>query len=233
MTFAVWCHLITKMDLLKASKVSPRHSTIKRLGYFYPVALQPKFDLGGLFLKFLNRKQLDTHTWYQSSEWVISSSQRPLPTRNTTDEQPWPQQVRPAIPAIERLQTYVLDRTATGIGRLRNMNSCTMVDRLWNRIYLAVYIMLKMLALKTRAKSHHCFKQPSTCLFVNLLTQHGRLFFNLSFQITHRKNLKVWDYLAHHSSGHIRPIRFNLMDVISLCFRRSIRWANRTKIWSK
>lgn len=41
--------------------------------------------------------------------------QRPLPTA-TTDEHPYPQQdLKPGIPAIERLQTSALDRAATGI----------------------------------------------------------------------------------------------------------------------
>jgi hypothetical protein len=36
-------------------------------------------------LRFLNRPQLDTHSWCDSSERVISLSQRPLPTQHTKE----------------------------------------------------------------------------------------------------------------------------------------------------
>ena len=59
------------------------------------------------------------HTRWDSSERMISSSQRALPTQRTTntrDEYICPQRdLNPAIPATKRLQTCALIRTATGI----------------------------------------------------------------------------------------------------------------------
>jgi len=59
------------------------------------------------------------HCQYNSSGWVISSSQRPL-SDNTQQSQETnihaPVGFEPTISAGERPQTYVLDRAATGIG---------------------------------------------------------------------------------------------------------------------
>ena len=58
------------------------------------MALQPKSGLGHLILRFLDHTHIDTYAKQNSSEWVISSSQRLFPTQhttNTTDEHPNPQ----------------------------------------------------------------------------------------------------------------------------------------------
>ena len=57
----------------------------------------------------------DTHIRYDSSEWVISPSQRPLPTQHTTntkDENPCIQ--RDSNPRYQ--QAYALHHTTTGSG---------------------------------------------------------------------------------------------------------------------
>jgi hypothetical protein len=70
--------------------------------------------------RFPNHTELDTQ--YNSSERVIGSSQRPLPTQDNTTykhktQTPMPREgFEPAIPATKRPQTYSLDRAATGIG---------------------------------------------------------------------------------------------------------------------
>ena len=55
--------------------------------FFYIVAQQPKTGQDRLIFRFLDHTQLDTqtHTRLDSSERVISSSQRPLPARHTTN----------------------------------------------------------------------------------------------------------------------------------------------------
>jgi hypothetical protein len=67
---------------------------------------------------FLYDTQSDTRK--DSSERVISASQRPLPTQhktNTRDEEPCPQRdSNPRSQIIRQLQTYALNRAATGIG---------------------------------------------------------------------------------------------------------------------
>jgi hypothetical protein len=78
-----------------------------------------------------------SHIQLDSSGWVISPSQRPLPTQeNTTYEHnrqtsmPWVG-FEPAILATKRPQTYSLDRAATGIGVL-NYNSYKFSRRVSN-----------------------------------------------------------------------------------------------------
>jgi hypothetical protein len=48
--------------------------------------LQPRSSQGRLVLRFLDHAQLDIHTRYDSSERVISPSQRPLRTQHTTNK---------------------------------------------------------------------------------------------------------------------------------------------------
>jgi len=57
------------------------------------------------------------HTRQNSSERVISSQQRPLPTQYTQETNIYALNgIEPSIPAMERPQTYALDRTFTAIG---------------------------------------------------------------------------------------------------------------------
>jgi hypothetical protein len=78
---------------------------------FY-VPLQHKPGIVRLVLRFLDHIQLNTHNRYDSSERVISSSQRPLSKQQTE------QNNIHALSWIQKLQTYALNRTATGIGKL-------------------------------------------------------------------------------------------------------------------
>jgi len=61
-----------------------------------------------------------THTRQDSSERVISSPQRLLLIQHTTETQETNiyalNGIEPSIPAVERPQTYALDRTFTAIG---------------------------------------------------------------------------------------------------------------------
>ena len=67
--------------------------------FFFPPAQQPKPGLGRPAVDVSSSLSLSlshTHTRYSSSERVISSSQRPLPTQNTSntrDEHPCPQRM--------------------------------------------------------------------------------------------------------------------------------------------
>jgi hypothetical protein len=76
----------------------------------------------GLFQGFLSHARLDTRQ--DSSERVISPSQRPLPTHDNTTykhnrQTSMPRAVlEPATPATKQSQTYALDRAATGISTL-------------------------------------------------------------------------------------------------------------------
>jgi len=60
----------------------------------FSVEKQPARSPAASFFRFLDHTELDIHTWYDSSEIVISPSQRLLLTQhatNTTDENPRPQ----------------------------------------------------------------------------------------------------------------------------------------------
>jgi hypothetical protein len=71
-------------------------------------------------LRFLNHTEL--YTRQDSFGWLISPSQRPLPTQDNTTYKYKRQTSVPragcelAIPATKRPQIYALDRAATGIG---------------------------------------------------------------------------------------------------------------------
>jgi hypothetical protein len=56
-------------------------------------AIQPKSGVGHLILRLLDHTHFGTHAKQVSSEWVISLSQRLLPTQHTstTDQYPCPQ----------------------------------------------------------------------------------------------------------------------------------------------
>ena len=74
-------------------------------------------------------KHTHTHTWQDSFQQVISLLQRPLPTHHTTikrDEHS--AELEPAIPGIQKLQNYVVARTATGIGTLTLTNRFKYTD---------------------------------------------------------------------------------------------------------
>ena len=58
------------------------------------MVLQPKSGLGHLILRFLDHTHIDTYSKEDSSEWLISLSQRLLHKQhitNSTDEHPCPQ----------------------------------------------------------------------------------------------------------------------------------------------
>jgi hypothetical protein len=87
-----------------------------------PVALQPNSGLGRLFLEVSishTHTLKHTHSRYDSSERVISSSQRPLLDNNQHSQETdihAPAGFEPAIPANEEPQTHVMDRAASGTG---------------------------------------------------------------------------------------------------------------------
>jgi hypothetical protein len=84
------------------------------------------FILKTLLIRYNPRTSLGHHIFevcrssirYDSSERVVSSSQMLLPTQHTKPETNIHALggFEPAISAIERLQTYALDRTATEMG---------------------------------------------------------------------------------------------------------------------
>jgi hypothetical protein len=51
----------------------------------FAAALQPNWGLGRLFVEVYRSRTINTLTQYDSTERVISSSQRPLPNQNTTN----------------------------------------------------------------------------------------------------------------------------------------------------
>jgi hypothetical protein len=86
----------------------------------FPVAQQPKPDLGRRFWRFLDHAQTH-HSQYGSSGRVISPSQRPLPDNTQTQETypcppPHPVGFEPTISASARRKAHTLDRAAAGIG---------------------------------------------------------------------------------------------------------------------
>jgi hypothetical protein len=90
---------------------------------FLSVAQHPKSGLGHLSLWVPRSHTItQTHTHPDGlSERVIRSSQRPLPTRQTTNKRrtSLPSDAfESAFPAIKQLQNYALDCSATRIGLL-------------------------------------------------------------------------------------------------------------------
>jgi hypothetical protein len=87
---------------------------IKRISLFFSAPQQSKQGLGRLVFRCLDHIQLDTPGRTPVNK-RRSSSHRPQPPQhktNKTDEKSWPQRgFETAIPTIERLQTYALDRT--------------------------------------------------------------------------------------------------------------------------
>jgi hypothetical protein len=89
-----------------------------KLGILYSscVAQQPNSDLGRLVLRYLDHTQSDVHSQKDSYERAISSTKRLLPTQYTHKHKGrttiHSAGFELAIPAIERLQAYDLDRTA-------------------------------------------------------------------------------------------------------------------------
>jgi len=88
------------------------------------VALQPKSGLDRLVLRFADRTQLDTHTHTHTrsrtplNEWSARRRGKTQHATNTRDGHPLPQRdSKPQSKQPERLQTYALDRTVTGIHR--------------------------------------------------------------------------------------------------------------------
>ena len=88
--------------------------------YFFSVAQQPESGLGRLIVK-VSRSHTHRHTHPVGLLWTSDKLVAETATFTTHNKHKrrifmpsaW---FEPAIPAIERLQTYALDRTATGIG---------------------------------------------------------------------------------------------------------------------
>jgi hypothetical protein len=88
---------------------------------------QPPVGQGLLIHEFSRSHTTTYHSWYDSSGWVISSSQRPLPDSTQHSQQIYihaPLGFEPTVSAGDRTQTYALDRAATGIDDrcYRNVN---------------------------------------------------------------------------------------------------------------
>jgi len=101
---------------------------------FFSVTLQSIWGLGRLILEDPRSHTNRPCIRQNSSERVISSSQRPLPVRRTTDtidELPLPPAgFETAIQAIEGPQTYILDHAATW-DRLVNPTYPTFFQLTW------------------------------------------------------------------------------------------------------
>ena len=85
----------------------------------------------GLLIHEVSRSHVTMHnSWYDSSGWQLTLSQRPLPdnTYNTHNRQKSVPSVgfEPTISAGERPQTYALDRAATGTGLFKTSHSLFM-----------------------------------------------------------------------------------------------------------
>jgi hypothetical protein len=95
-------------------------ASLGTLLHFLSAAQEPKSGLGRLFFEVYRPQtitQTHTHTRQDSSERVVSPSQRPLSTRQTTNNRrisTLSAGFKHAIPGIKQLQTNALDRTATG-----------------------------------------------------------------------------------------------------------------------
>jgi len=78
------------------------------------MAQQPLVDQG-LWLSRLHDETHTQHTGYDSSGWVISKSQRPLPdnTQQTQEKTMPPAGFELVIPAGERPQTQALETCST------------------------------------------------------------------------------------------------------------------------
>jgi hypothetical protein len=121
------------MNLLWVSNCADEHYKPKRISYLIQtqvytkyfdnkssntacaVALHPTSGIGPLTVE-VSRPHRHTHIRWDCSERAISSSQRPLPTQYKKHKRPTPMPLarfKPAIPVIERLQTYALHRAAT------------------------------------------------------------------------------------------------------------------------
>ena len=81
----------------------------------------PTRVMASSFLRFSKSHTTTHHNRKDSSEWVISSSQRPVPdsTQHLQKTSIPPVGFEPTILAGERPQTYALDRAATGTGRIQ------------------------------------------------------------------------------------------------------------------
>ena len=82
--------------------------------FFYNLTQQPQSDLDRLFRRFLDDTQLVTNKHTSDHPAAEAATQH---TKITTDETLCLKRgFEPAVPAIKRLQTHVLDRAAIGIG---------------------------------------------------------------------------------------------------------------------
>ena len=98
------CRLVRVLQSTETS-IKSLQSTVPK--HFFSVAQQSKSGTGCLFLGFPDNQQSDIHSPHDSSLRVIGLSQRPLPTQRTTKTTAKPSAgFEPAIPAIQRPQTY-------------------------------------------------------------------------------------------------------------------------------
>ena len=124
------------------------------------MVLKPKEDLGRLIFEVpRSHTHTHTHTHKESLERVINWSQRQLPAQHTTNNgRTSMSSFEPAIPVIQRPQTFALDRTAAGI---RN-------DIRTNYIYIFKFIL--SLIVGFLGKCLHCFY---VILMLSLMTVCG------------------------------------------------------------
>lgn len=109
--------------------------------YFFSVAQPSKSDLGRLVFEVYTCRpktiwHTHTHARQDSSERVVSPLQRPLSTRQTTNNR-WISTLSAgfehAIPGIKRLQTNDFDRTATGTDFITVYPRLNWVLRTWQQ----------------------------------------------------------------------------------------------------
>jgi len=103
----------------------------------------------GLLILEVTRPHTTTHHRRQdSSGWVISSSQRPLPdnTQHSQQTSMPPVGFESTISAIERPQTYAFDRTTPGTGSIYQlvflMKAHCVLCKVWRASLYLIYINL-------------------------------------------------------------------------------------------
>ena len=99
----------------------------------------------GLLIHEVSRSHTTTHhTRYDSSGRVISSSQRPLPDNTQHSQQTYlcqPVGFEPTISTGERMQTYALDRAATGTGDCRSVLQIHVLKHWVNNFFCSICLL--------------------------------------------------------------------------------------------
>jgi hypothetical protein len=121
------------------------------------------------FMKFLDHTQTH-HTRLDSSERVISTSQRPLPdnTQHSRQTSMPPVGFETAIPAGQRPQTHALGRAATGTGSLTVTSISKRIRSPWcstNNIQhgpTTFTFQPAVMRLSSKKKKQECLRSDST-----------------------------------------------------------------------